>query len=190
MRRIWRMRWLVAGVLLLALAAMAGILLLRSGQEPATTLTSSEVSERVLGQYGGEIVRLDRLSDSYRLTLETERGIYELLLGSGGETRSIRRLEAYELPGTGGDPGETPGGAPEQPGGETPSLPLTEQEAIKVALGQVFGKVEDVELRSAGGERYYLIEIETPQGREADIQVHAITGTVMSVTWDDDEDER
>ena len=67
---------------------------------------------------------------------------------------------------------------------------ISERRAIELALAQVPGEVEDVELESdKRGGRYYLVEIDTPDDREATVQIGAITGEIMSVTWDDDDDE-
>ncbi|MBY0097016.1 PepSY domain-containing protein [Mesobacillus maritimus] len=68
---------------------------------------------------------------------------------------------------------------------ETPKQ-LTEKEAIAIALKQLNGEVEDVELEESGGSTYYLVEIER-EGEEAEatIQINAISGEVMSVIWDD-----
>lgn len=62
---------------------------------------------------------------------------------------------------------------------------LTEAEAKVLAKKQVNGEVEHIWLETKGGKTYYLVEIETQDDREAIVQIHAITGTVMSVSWDD-----
>jgi hypothetical protein len=55
--------------------------------------------------------------------------------------------------------------------------------------------VDEIELRKLSKESYYLVEINTVDGREAVIQVNEITGIIMSVIRDDkraddrDEDE-
>ncbi|MGM0902673.1 MAG: PepSY domain-containing protein [Bacillota bacterium] len=68
---------------------------------------------------------------------------------------------------------------------ETPRQ-ITEQEAIAIALKQLNGEVDDVELEESGGRIYYLVEIER-EGEEAEatIQINAISGEVMSVFWED-----
>ncbi|WP_404329812.1 PepSY domain-containing protein [Mesobacillus maritimus] len=68
---------------------------------------------------------------------------------------------------------------------ETPRQ-ITEQEAIEIALNQLNGEVDDVELEQSGGHTYYLVEIER-EGEEAEatIQINAISGEVMSVFWED-----
>ncbi|MFD0871581.1 PepSY domain-containing protein [Paenibacillus residui] len=62
---------------------------------------------------------------------------------------------------------------------------LTEQEAIAIALSNVQGKVEDADLKETDSAAYYLVEIETDDEREATVQIHAVSGEVMSITWDD-----
>lgn len=66
---------------------------------------------------------------------------------------------------------------------------LTESEASKLALAKFPGEVEDIELRGTdGGESpYYLIEIELKDGREATVEINAITRTFGPVIWDDNE---
>lgn len=66
-----------------------------------------------------------------------------------------------------------------------PPKTLTENEAVKIAKTQVHGEVDDIWLDSAGDQTYYLVKIETNDDREATVQIHAITGDVMSVSWDD-----
>ncbi|MFC7682074.1 PepSY domain-containing protein [Paenibacillus sp. GCM10028914] len=65
---------------------------------------------------------------------------------------------------------------------------LTETEASNIALGEISGEVDDVDLRDTDdGIPYYLIDIELKDGREATVEVNAISGAIRSVTWDDDE---
>ncbi|MBX4152137.1 PepSY domain-containing protein [Paenibacillus lautus] len=72
---------------------------------------------------------------------------------------------------------------------EPPATMITKEYAIKLSLEKVPGTVEDVEYRESKSSRYYLVEIERADGREATIQVHAITGKIMTVTWDDEDDD-
>lgn len=65
---------------------------------------------------------------------------------------------------------------------------ISEKKAIELALGKVKGTVEDVDLEQSGNKRYYLVEIETAEGREAEVQINAASGKIMSVTWSEDDD--
>lgn len=101
-----------------------------------------------------------------------------------------------------GDPGtappsthpdhKPPGSEGAQEGGaSTPGTDgfLSEKEATGLALKTVSGLVKDIDIEEDGGTRYYLIEIETEDGREAEVQLNAASGKVISVTWDDDHDD-
>jgi uncharacterized membrane protein YkoI len=66
---------------------------------------------------------------------------------------------------------------------------LSEKEAEQKALARIHGEVDDIELRGTNsGNPYYLVEIDLEDGREAIVQVNAISGAIRSVTWDEDED--
>lgn len=66
---------------------------------------------------------------------------------------------------------------------------LSEKQAKQKALSRVPGEVDDVELRGTNsGNPYYLVEIDLEDGREATVQVNAISGAIRSVTWDKDDD--
>lgn len=67
---------------------------------------------------------------------------------------------------------------------------ITQDQAIKIALGQIkSGKVDEVDdfsyVKTDDGG-YYLIEIDTKDNREATIQIHAISGKIMSLSWEED----
>ncbi|GIO39456.1 hypothetical protein J41TS12_43170 [Paenibacillus antibioticophila] len=112
-----------------------------------------------------------------------------------------------DSPAPGGEPATVdPGAAPppthpdhKPPGSEgaqeggtsTPGTDgfLSEKEATGLALKTVSGLVKDIDIEEDGGTRYYLIEIETADGREAEVQLNAASGKVISVTWDDDHDD-
>jgi len=62
---------------------------------------------------------------------------------------------------------------------------LSEQQAIKIALQQLNGEIDSVDYEETEDGGYYLVEIETKE-EEAVFQIHAISGKVMSVSWDED----
>ena len=65
---------------------------------------------------------------------------------------------------------------------------ITKEQAIKIALGQLkkeqVDEVDDVSYEKSEEGGYYLIEIDTIDDREATFQIHAISGKIMSVTWE------
>lgn len=77
---------------------------------------------------------------------------------------------------------------------ETKEIPvknvlITREQAIKIALEQLQGDVDHVSFMLTDDGGYYLVEIEQEiEGKEeidAVFQIHAITGEILSVEWDD-----
>ena len=68
-----------------------------------------------------------------------------------------------------------------------PPKRLTEQEAGQIALKEVQGEIDDIDLENVGGVAYYYVDIETPNGHDAVIEINAITGEVKSLKWDEED---
>ena len=66
---------------------------------------------------------------------------------------------------------------------------ITKERAIEIALEQLPGEVEYVTFEQTDSGGYYLVEIEQDNENgddlEAVFQIHAITGEILSVKWDD-----
>ena len=43
--------------------------------------------------------------------------------------------------------------------------------------------------KEINGITYYLVEIEANDGREATVEINAITGKINTLTWDDDQED-
>ncbi|MEH7254205.1 PepSY domain-containing protein [Neobacillus niacini] len=71
-----------------------------------------------------------------------------------------------------------------------PPKRLTENEAVQIASTRVQGEVDDIWLETENNQTYYFVKIETKDDREATVQIHAITGEVKTVTWDDHESKK
>ncbi|GAB6927645.1 hypothetical protein JCM10914A_16280 [Paenibacillus sp. JCM 10914] len=201
------------GLILGSVLVAAGLIVTAALWNPlgstTTALSSDEAVEHVLGQYDGEVMETVREGDAYRLVLQSETGRYELRVDAyTGGMVSINQLSAAEPePDTGLEPnpdsegpvnqpdsaeGPTEGapGDPKDPGAaDFPTTMITKEQAVKLSLEKVAGTIEDVEYRESKRSRYYLVEIEQADGREATVQVHAITGEIMSLTWDDEDND-
>ena len=71
---------------------------------------------------------------------------------------------------------------------EAQTVLISKKEAIQIALSQLKGEVDDVDFVRTSEGGYYLVEIEVDndeRGDEAVYQIHAISGKILSVTWDD-----
>lgn len=66
---------------------------------------------------------------------------------------------------------------------------ITREEAIKIALGELKGEVEYITFEQTEDGGFYLVEIEQDNEEESDLEavfkIHAISGKIMGVTWND-----
>ena len=71
----------------------------------------------------------------------------------------------------------------QQPGPSKESAPpaakITEEQAKKIALERIPGKVTDVAIEKKGGKNVYVIEIQSPEQGEKDVFVDIETGKII-----------
>ena len=66
---------------------------------------------------------------------------------------------------------------------------LSEEQAIEIALLEVPGEVQEIELENDDGEMVYEIEILGVDGQEFEVEIAADTGTVIEIEAEDDDDD-
>ncbi len=135
-------------------------------------LSEKEVRDIIAGKYTGEIERIS-LNESeevpmYEVEVAKEQALVTVRIDAlVGEIISEKVQE---------EPAE--------------NVLITRERAIEIALGQLQGEVEYVTFKQTDDGGYYLVEIEQDDedghdDLEAIFQIHAISGEIMSVTWDD-----
>ena len=136
--------------------------------ESPEVLTEEEARGVIAKKYPGEVERisLNKKEDSpvYNIEVAHDQALVTVILDA--HTGELISEEKKEIP--------------------VENVLITKEEAIKIALKQLRGDVDHVsfELTDEGG--YYLVEIEQDsEDVEAVFQIHAITGEVISVDWDD-----
>lgn len=197
------------------------------------TLSKSEISEKVLKKYSGNITDIQLNGNAYLIKLKKASSVYELKIDAqSGEVISLiqteyskannqNRLDEEKIKNiaTSVSPGKLESLRSETinkkiiytailvkgeqrtilkidaQSGEVlstkseqvnpPTKKLTENEAVNIAIQQVTGNVDEVDYEIKDNMPYYFVKIETNDDEEAIIQIHAITGEVKSITWDD-----
>ncbi|MBD7970000.1 PepSY domain-containing protein [Paenibacillus gallinarum] len=150
----------------------------KSGEKERAILSRDTVKEKLLSETGGKLLFLELITkedqDIYKAKVktDTERTLFEIDPYTGEvlsrQTVTIDQEDDEEVDE------------------EEKQKFLAEEEVEKIAMAEVAGEVDDTELRGEDTSHpYYLVEIETDDDKEAVIQIHAITGKVQSVTWDD-----
>lgn len=149
----------------------------KSAAKERVILSRDTVKEKLLSDTGGKLLFLELITkedqDIYKAKVktDTERILFEIDPYTGEvlsrQTVTIDQEDDEEEE-------------------EDKQKFLAEEEVEKIAMAEVPGEVDDTELRGEDtGHPYYLVEIDTEDDKEAVIQIHAITGKIQSVTWDD-----
>ena len=136
-------------------------------EEIPDVLSESKVKEIIAGKYSGETERISLITGG-------ETPIYEVKLSKDPKFTKVT-VDAM----TGKIITETV----KETTGE--NALITKEQAIAIAQTQLKGDVDDFSYEKTSDGGYYQIEIEAADDREGTFQIHAISGKIMSVTWDD-----
>lgn len=167
-------------------------------EKPKKELAKEEIKEIIEQKQIGEIEDIHEKEDNKKKLYEAivkneQEKVYLTLDGETGEIleQEEEKLQTADKENTSEstEPDNSSNKEeekPEQSGeSEEKSQNLTTEEAVQIALDTVYGEVDDIDLEDEDGQQYYFIEIETDDDQEAEIQIHAITGEVISIEWDD-----
>lgn len=174
-----------------------------------TTLSEQEIINRVESLYNGQVEDITKNAQLYNVVFSDGAQVYEVLVDEEQGTfhdltllaqrkpnnvatnattdeklsQSNSNATSAELPpATQGSSSNNNNSQVEQP--TLTPIQITEQAAKDIALQQLNGEVEDVEFFASADGGYYIVEIET-NDQEAAFQIHAVTGKILSVVYDD-----
>ncbi|KAB2337092.1 hypothetical protein F7731_05555 [Cytobacillus depressus] len=185
-RTFWILITLLAAVILFIIFQQWGPQL----KPAAEILSEKEAKALVEERYSGEVIGMELHNNQYKIEMKRNKSNYEInlnakngkiisfsernssVIGSNQEHQNKENLDEM-IPKL-----------PEKPKKEEKVI-IKKEEAIKIALKQIKGKIDDVNLESNGSLNYYLVEIETKDDKEVTVQINAITGEVISITSDD-----
>ncbi|MFD1206300.1 PepSY domain-containing protein [Sporosarcina contaminans] len=171
----------------------------------AETLPEDKVRTQLEGMYDGKVDRLSLKGSMYEAELVRNNGAYLAEVDAEtGKVLSLIQTKENKVDESIASNEETvgqPEATQQKPvankkekhaESQTPSkketVLITEKEAVSIALSQLNGEVDDVDFVKTTDGGYYLVEIEVEddsRGDEAIYQIHAISGKILSVTWDD-----
>jgi len=190
-------------VCIVCLLAVLFIIAIRHITED-TSLSERQIASRVEALYGGVVDNTIKQDDVYIVTFSTEQATYEVTVdevngrfshltliyeqptvvqddtNEGEETTPT--TDTAKQPDSQVKPSDPP--KPNIPATEPKPILLTEQQVISIASAQFTGEVEDVDFENAADGGYYLVEIDTAE-EEVTVQIHAITGKILSVSFDE-----
>ena len=152
-----------------------------------TTFGEAEIKNRVSSLYNGEVQAIAKKKDQYEVTFRKNDYIYQVVVneeegtfsdlkvtqeGAKEETETLEETPSEQAP-------------PEQkPPAQEEIKPLTKEEVVEIARSQFDGSVDDVEFIATDDGGYYNVDLENEED-EATLQIHALTGEIMTITYDD-----
>ncbi|WP_424237014.1 PepSY domain-containing protein [Bhargavaea ginsengi] len=144
-------------------------------------IPEADMKVKIAEQYGTEPSAIALKDNIYSATVEEEtrttEAEYDAVTGE-----QIKESVTEKEPAAPPAKEETP---PAQEAPKT-SVRLTPSEAASIALKEVAGELDDdIDFEETQDGGYYIVQVETADDREADIQIHAITGKILTVSWDD-----
>lgn len=185
---------LVLTISFIVMISVIGIMLGKLMDNPQ--LTESEAKVRVEKVYSGEIKTVQPKGNGYSITFEKNNGIYQVFInkttGKFSDLAVIKKANnekennTQQKEGTATQPNSNAESIYSKKNGpsEQTQLLLTDNQVIDIALKEFQGKVEDVDFVQEADGGYYLVEIENNE-EEVELQIHAVTGKILSVKFDD-----
>ncbi|MCH7321841.1 PepSY domain-containing protein [Solibacillus sp. MA9] len=141
-------------------------------------LTIAEISKQVEQSYNAEIVSVVEKSDEFVTSFKKDGSVFEVSVNNEtGQFSELTIIQQNNVPPTENTTEEQPS----QP--QIPTI-LTEQQVIEIALNEISGEIDSADFENTTDGGYYFVEME--QGnQEITIQIHAITGKILSIQYDD-----
>jgi uncharacterized membrane protein YkoI len=143
--------------------------------ESVDPIPEADMKAKIAEQYGSEPSSIALKNNVYSATVESETQTTE------AEYDAVTGEQIKESV-TEKEPAEPPAQeeAPKQ------SVRLTPSEAGAIAVKEIPGELDDdIDFEDTEDGGYYMVQVETADDREADIQIHAITGKILTISWDD-----
>lgn len=142
----------------------------------STILNEQQIKTRVEALYGGDVQNTIQKGSQYVVTFTVDDYVYEVVANK--EYGTLEKLTLIKE-GTQVEPIPT---EPEQPTPERERL--TKQQVIAIAKQQAAGEIDEIEYYENSNGGYYIVEIEN-DGDDVTLQIHAITGKILSVSFED-----
>ncbi|EJL41790.1 hypothetical protein BAG01nite_12380 [Brevibacillus agri] len=186
------------GMIGLALVAGAvfGVSQLAAGEQDKKR-TSEEITKSLEARYGKAKTAFELTTEDgrevYAGTVENQTGTYRVQADAlTGQVTHITLLSAKPRPQPAS--AETAPQTAEE-GGSRPASPAPTSEIAKsgisldrareIALQQVAGTFDGIEVEQKDGMAVYEVEVVTAENREVKVAVDPLTGQVLSIMWED-----
>jgi len=138
---------------------------LKSYQKPNEKNAELQAEEVAVKKVKGTVIQKKEKSDRFIFTIQSKKELYQVDV----EKDTFKVIEAEKKKPT---------------SKEKKLTKITVEEAIQIALKEVGGTVDDADLETFSGMLVFEVELDLPDGREAEVLVNAYTGDIEGITYE------
>ncbi|WP_407974706.1 PepSY domain-containing protein [Bacillus altitudinis] len=138
---------------------------LKSYQKPNEKNAELQAEEVAVKKVKGTVIQKKEKSDRFIFTIQSKKELYQVDV----EKDTFKVIEAEKKKPT---------------SKEKKLTKITVEEAIQIAVKEVGGTVDDADLETFSGTLVFEVELDLPDGREAEVLVNAYTGDIEGITYE------
>ncbi|MDG2703227.1 PepSY domain-containing protein, partial [Vibrio parahaemolyticus] len=138
---------------------------LKSYQKPNEKNAELQAEEVAVKKVKGTVIQKKEKSDRFIFTIQSKKELYQVDV----EKDTFKVIEAEKKKPT---------------SREKKLTKITVEEAIQIAVKEVGGTVDDADLETFSGMLGFEVELDLPDGREAEVLVNAYTGDIEGITYE------
>ncbi|MED1531807.1 PepSY domain-containing protein [Bacillus altitudinis] len=138
---------------------------LKSYQKPNEKNAELQAEEVAVKKVKGIVIQKKEKSDRFIFTIQSKKELYQVDV----EKDTFKVIEAEKKKPT---------------SKEKKLTKITVEEAIQIAVKEVGGTVDDADLETFSGMLVFEVELDLPDGREAEVLVNAYTGDIEGITYE------
>ncbi|WP_458110270.1 PepSY domain-containing protein [Bacillus zhangzhouensis] len=138
---------------------------LKSYQKPNEKNAALQAEEAAVKKVNGTVIQKKEKSDRFIFTIQSKKELYQVAV----DKQTFKVIEAEKKKTT---------------SKEKKLTKITVEEAIQIAIKEVGGTVDDADLETFSGMLVFEVELDLPDGREAEVLVNAYTGDIEGITYE------
>ncbi|MDN4606195.1 PepSY domain-containing protein [Sporosarcina highlanderae] len=189
---IWKKPWFIPIVLTIAIV-IAGQLYTSGKLTKAETLTKQEIQSQLETIYKGAVSKIVLDGSLYHAKIVRDGSEYAVKVEADtGKVLSLIQTKETTQSDLVVNDEQTPEEKPSTPANEKKTVLISEKQAAHIGMSQLplgmSGEVDDIDFVKTTDGGYYLVQINIDTEDDLDevtYQIHAISGKVLTVTWDD-----
>lgn len=174
-------KWLTVLILLIIVFSIGYGVQLLLAQDDTPPMSENEAVEAVQSKFNANVTNIVLHDRTYEVNFETNNGNYLVKMDRAtGKVSELTLVEKHE--------DTYQGNQAQSEQQSAPSSRIGEKKAADIALSEIDGVVDDVDLEWMDGTYVYIVEIETKDD-DVDVYIQAYTGEILNYSFESDDDD-